>query len=325
MNKHTIPFWYHPTTVLALDDDSRFLNLLKGSIDPAFFTAVETDPHKALAYLKRHSYDTNQLSGQLMEQNFDATPNNQQAETYEINLNQLKPHVFVADRYQKTVVCLVDRDMESMDGLEFCRMVKETENLCVKLILLTGVTTMGEAVSAFNEGKIDAYIEKRNKESTIKQVNEFLNKLARQQFEEMSQLIINKGLSSSFAHLSDPIFYETFNRVREAEGSVEFYLLDATGSFLLIGREGQGKILLVHADSDFEVMRTIADESDAPNEVLQALENRKQYPMVFLHEVSTELTGASWLEVMAPVTEIKDQKLFYSLIDQASFKGNSLL
>lgn len=323
--KTTIPFWYHPTTVLALDDDLGFLEFLKDNIASPFSTVIETDPNKALDYLKKNTYNTSQLADWLIEQNFETMPKNRQAETYDINLNQLKLRAFVPNRFQKTVVCLIDRHMDMMDGLEFCRIVKEVEKLPVKLILLTGVTTAEEAVDAFNEGKIDAYVEKRAKESTAVQVNDFLKKLARQQFEDMSKTIVNEGLSHSFAHLANPTFYDTFNLICKTENIAEFYLLDPTGSFFFVDDRGSEKILLVHPESDFEVMHTIASESDAPSEILQALKERQQYPMVFSHEVSVSLTGEAWNSVMAPVEEIKDQKLFYSLIDAVKFKGKSLV
>ncbi|OGT50845.1 MAG: hypothetical protein A3F17_09255 [Gammaproteobacteria bacterium RIFCSPHIGHO2_12_FULL_41_15] len=321
MRKMVTSLFYHPTNVLLLDDDRKFLNLLATKVDKIFPFVLEEDPSRALDYLKTHSYNLSQMAPQIARQNFDHLSIDKMSagvESYDVCMSALRGDLSASGRFKKIVVVVVDRYMPAMDGLKFCQIVREQYRLPVKLILLTGATQVDEAIQAFNAGKIDAFVEKRTPKETLKQLNQQLHTLAQQQFSEISEYLMG-FLSHQFSHIKDDNFCELFDKIRESEQITEYYLLDTSGSFLLINQAGQTKILLVKLDHDFEMMYDLAKDSGAMRNVLQALKDRQQYPYMASNTRSLSLKNDQWESVMVPMSKIPGREIFYSIIERPRF------
>lgn len=313
-----LPLWYHPTNVFLLDDDRHYLNFLTRNIDPLFPFVMDTDPQKALRYLQSHTYRPQEMAKHLVQQNFDNAQSVTQPgiETYDINISRLRGDLSSPERFKKITVAIVDRYIPGSDGIEFCHQLKKEFNFPIKLILLTGATEVGEAISAFNAGKIDAFIEKKagTAKEMVQEINRTLRNLSWQQFQTISQELLGI-LTNSFSHIFDSKFYECFESIRVEEQTVEFHLLDSSGSFLLLNKEGHEKIFLVRKNEDFDMMYELAKDAGAFQNVLQNLRNRQQFPFTRLGSAHLSAKGDTWDQLMVPMHKIPGRELFYSVID----------
>ena len=143
------------------------------------------------------------------------------------------------DRFNKIAVVFVDKQMPKMDGLDFCRKVRE-QNLQVKLVLLTGNAGIDDAINAFNEGVIDAYISKGQTDHA-KSINFHLVRQTWQQFVDLGAHV--SGLiSHTLLPLSDEKFIEFFHGIWKQHQESEFYLMDSSCSFLFFNESGAASL-----------------------------------------------------------------------------------
>ncbi len=309
-----IPLFYHSSSVLFLDDDPGILKGLSTHVDKRFPFMVQENPQRALDYLKLNCVHPRDFSSDILEENpeMDAHVENTM-ETFDVNFSKLHSNLKLHDRFGKVQVAIVDRNIPAMDGLEFCRLIKEQFQLPIKIILLTGATTHQEAIKAFNSGKIDAFVAKTLPFSQmIAEVNHLVNRLAWEQFQETSQNLAGM-LSHKIQYINHPAFAKAFEKAREANGIVEFYLYDSSGSFLMFDREGKASLFLVRSGEDFEVMSQIAQDSDAPESVLKDLEKRQGFPFNEAQRADLSLAGEQWQDAMVPMQKLEDSDVFYSV------------
>lgn len=314
------PIFYHPTNVLLLDDDRKFLNLIASGLDDKFPFVIQDNANKTLDYLTTHVLHPSDLSQLIAKQTFDKGSDKSffGNEDYTIDLRALKGDLLSPERFKKVLAVVVDRRMPSMDGLEFCKKIRQNLKLPVKLILLTGVTTVDEAVNAFNDGIIDAFIEKKPNENTITTLNQTIQDLVWGNFSELSQKLIGL-IEPQLRHIFDDRYYMELEKVRNEHKIIEFFLLDSSGSFLLLDSEGKTKIFFARTDEDFESMYDIAKDSEAMRDVLQGLRDRQQFPYSSSGTGHLSLKGDEWNPIMVTMNKIPGREVFYSVLDTALF------
>src|SRR6185369_10734710 len=102
-----------------------------------------------------------------------------------LQLSELRSVIDDRSRQQRVSVAVVDYDMPKMTGVEFCRAIRD---LPVKTILLTGKAGLETAISAFNEGVIDCFLQKQdaNVSSALRRE---IKRLQEEYFEDISNPI----------------------------------------------------------------------------------------------------------------------------------------
>lgn len=311
------PLWYHPSTVVMLDDEPNFIKRLVKTIPDSFTPYIQTDPNNVLDYLKSWSYKPHDLAKTLLSPGIEALPTEKNIESYELNVSKLNRKLIDGGRFKRSVVAVIDRHMDAVDGLDFCEKIREELNLPIKLILLTGATTPTEVIDSFNKGIINAYVEKRPDAGMVDQLNQHLNQLAWTQFGELSETILG-SLTDQFKHLSAPEFYHSFNAIREKENIVEFYALNSCKNFLLLDSEGNAKVLSVYTDEDFELAIDFAKDTQASEGVIKALEERSAYPVTLSRHLPSSLEGDNWSQAMQAVDRAGGSGIFYHLAAEPS-------
>lgn len=271
-----IPLIYHPTNVLALDDDIGFLKSLRGIFGMNIPYILEADPYAALDYLTKHSYEEHAVSNRITESNFDTLIGLEGVEHFSVNFGKLHTKLDKPDRFSKVTVAFIDQSMPKMLGLDFCRQVKQ-KGLQVKLILLTGNAGLDQAVSAFNEGIIDAYVSK-GRSDLDKSINFYVAHESWNQF-----VAIGKNVSALSAQtlksLNDEKFSEFFHEIWRDHQQGEFYLADSSCSFLFFDYKGDATLLYVRSPQDFKDVYEMAENDEAPESVLKALKSHEAFPV----------------------------------------------
>jgi CheY-like chemotaxis protein len=148
----TFPLFRRPGTVVFLDDDPDYLDMLSLVLPRHWRVLLFLRPQDCINYLQQEPpvWETDAWNQQqLVDQWRDGAP--------------LIPQVLAywsanPDRYALAQVCVVDYSMPAMDGLQA---LGELVDWPGSRVLLTGQADEQVAVRAFNEGLIDQFIAKQ--------------------------------------------------------------------------------------------------------------------------------------------------------------------
>lgn len=301
------PLWYHPTTLLVVDDDADFFQRLAEEVSPFFAPFLEPNPENALAYLNRWSYC--RKSALSLEPSGEAIA---------------QPAI---DRQRdRTVVVVVGHHLCPMGGLVFCEQIRSAR-LPVKRLLLAGATTTGEVVDAVKAGVIDAYAGEHTSREAIAQIHRQLDRLAWDQFCELSALLptdaadVADGAHADTASITD--FYQAFKAVREAESIVQFHRLNLQGDFAVTDKHGTVRLLSFYDEADFKATQRIANQLASHSWVVNALAQRRQYPARIPRGAFARVDTEALAEAMVPVNCVSNGRLFYRLAYEPSREGNN--
>ena len=309
---------YHPTNVVFLDDDPVFLNSMRtGIIRTNIPFITESNPEKILKYLQSHTYKPDDLSRLITKQNFEILNSEEVVDTFDINFASFISQLELPHRFKKITVVFVDQAMPQMAGLDFCRRIRE-ERIPVKLILLTGKLGVSEAVQAFNDGIIDAYLPKEHRDLTQK-VREHISKYSFEEFIELGNNLIG-FVSHMVSPLYDEKFSDIFEQVRTRHKICEFYLLNFTCSFIMSDEDGKVKMLFVRNENDFKDLYELAKNSQASYEVLESIRSRQQFAFTKSNKGYLRLEDEMWENFMHPVDKVPGRDLYYSLVDRVDMK-----
>src|SRR3989344_9206081 len=260
--KVSIPLFFHPTTILLIDDNREFLDILSNNIPLEMPTLLKNEALQAYRYLFTHVY-SKEATSRVISQNCDYFSYDSAKESFNIDFSKLMEGIETPDRFNTITTVVVDKTMPDLDGILFCQRVREA-GLPGKLILLTGTVENQEAVNAFNRRIIDQFIPKTEAQFP-KHLAEVIHHLSLQQFRELTDKL-SAFVMPKFPILSDEHFQRIFEQTLKKYSIVEYYVLDSNGSFFMADSEGKAYTLLVRTEEDFKESHEMAINSHAPED-----------------------------------------------------------
>lgn len=263
-----LPGCFYPTEVLFVDDSETYLQTLSLFFKNIRGILLKTfkDPQEALNYINTRANAQQRVN---WEQENCFTPN-----CYALKLDVFSLHkqIYNPHRYAQISVVIADHDLteKHINGIEFCRHIQDKN---IQKLLFTGQADRKFVIQAFNDGVIQRYLSK----SDVKGIDDILNivKTAQQRYFMACTASLNVALRS---HPKFPLaihsekFHALFQRLLEQHNIVEYYLLDAVGSFLLVDNSNKAQILVVQNEDQVEAnCLDLQDEVD--EERLKALKD----------------------------------------------------
>lgn len=271
------PF-YHPTSVLVLDDDPLFLESLDFQFSEEVSCQTFTRPDAAMEHLRAQSVQHPNFARYFHEVSAIGARDKKQGPErphgdilLHLQFSALQAIIDDSTRQQRVSVAIVDYDMPKMSGVEFCRAIR---HLPIKIILLTGKAGLETAISAFNEGLIDCFLQKQDPGVTHALRRE-IRRLQTQYFEEISAPIKSALALQKSLPLDDPIVLQVFKNISEDKGIVEHYICDSPPGITMRDADGNEFFLLICDSDAAEVQCNAAEAQGAPEEMLQLLRARK--------------------------------------------------
>ncbi len=264
--KSCVPFLYHPTTVLLVDDNAEFLKTLRMFLSDSFMHLLDQEcPFKALEILNKMAFKKNFYEDCLYY------PEEEKYENHTLSVNFLNIHkeVYNPDRFKEISTVIVDYSMPVMNGVEFCQKIT---NPFIKKVLLTGDADERIAIDAFNQGLIDAYVKKQ-------QIN----------FPEILEKLLEKFHGTYFSHFSkhieavfspedqkntpffSPEFKKYFQQICDYHEIVEYYVLEKMGSFLCLDANGKHGILATIQTDEISLILESQEAESADLKVIECL------------------------------------------------------
>lgn len=301
---------YFPTMVVAVDDNSSFLSLIKLKISKFSPCVTFQDPKKAAEVLSVASKSRTFLDRCITHTEDDKVDHR----NIDIDISKIQNEVYESDRFNQVSVAIIDYAMPGMNGAELCQKLK---NSPFKKILLTGEAGSEKAIQLFNDGIIDQYINK-NEPDHIEKLIEAIADLQFKYFSDISTIVIDVlakkpplfGMAASC--LDDVIFINFFNSFIKKHKLKEYYLLEETGSFLFLDDNARPSWLLVKSEGDME--STDFDTQEGAMKITPALrksiEKREVLRHFFDNNWSIEKSD-DWKNVLYPAKKLEGKSNYY--------------
>lgn len=290
---------------MMVDDNPRFLTHLSACLDQSLHFSLCVDPLDAIQALNKEP-----LLPQVVNQCFslcDELEEDNHELAHDIYLSSLHHLIYKPSRFEEVSVIIVDYSMPSINGLDFCRKIKDHP---AKKIMLTGEADHRLAVEAFNEGLIDRFILKQADESTLHdQLNAAIKDMMKAYFESVcTRLQLGVNLSKVWKM---PSYQTMFGEVCSVHDIQEYYLLNSKGSLLLVDDEGEHYWLLIEDAASIDNYARMAAENEAPIDVVAALTKHSKIPFFFLAEDQT-IPFSEWSRLLYPSKHLDYSGLYYA-------------
>jgi CheY-like chemotaxis protein len=273
VNSSPILPYYHPTTVVIVDDNDLFLHTLDLRMPS---TMAYLMFHDARAALERVNLQPAKPA--IPQRCLSAMPTEStcRQSLIRLELGLIEDEIKNSERFTRTSVVIVDYAMPEMDGLEFCSGIQDPS---VKKVLLTGVADEKLAVRAFNEGVIDRFLPKAG-DATLDHAVTYAQQLQRSFFVDQ-QRAFSESLALAPRFLADQAMSSYFDFLCGQLGIVEHYLVGDPPGFLMLTSAGEVIRLVVLSEEDVDRQVDFAERFDAPQAVVHGLQSRRQIACFF--------------------------------------------
>ncbi|NKB46161.1 MAG: response regulator [Legionellales bacterium] len=306
MPKFSIPTCYFPSTILFVDDSREFLiNFTLQLADNVSYRTYDS-PFEALEALQELDHRANELMGRCVSEYHETTSSPLTNQTVNLDLSAIHSEVYNPNRFSEVSVVVVDYSMPGMHGIEFCEQIKNEQ---VQKILLTGQADEKLAVDAFNEGVIQRYIQKSHP-NILQHVLDNIAMLQAHYFQNMSEIATQMLAVSAPVCLQDAAFADAFRAYRVKHHVVEFYLLESSGSFLMLTEQGEISFFIVKSEQDLQMYYDLANDVQAPKTVLEQLAKGDKIPI--MADLSREaLQNQRWEDCLLPAQRMEGRQTYY--------------
>lgn len=313
--------YYHPSSIVIIDDDALFLETIKFSLSDAFPCETFADPKHAIQVLHQRQSTIRTLSHFVVP--IESAPDLHAIEPGDqfVHLRTSGIAGLVTDpaRFSQVSVVVVDYDMPGINGIQLCRQLAD---LPVRKILLTGKATIDTAVRAFNERIIDGYIAKQDATLATRLKTE-IRALQTTYFKRIAEPLQSiLGLDAT-RFITDPAIDDLFAAECQAHNIVEHYIMAEPPGILMASSRGDPFVMIIHSEQDMAAQVEILAAQQAPDDLIRALAARAVVP-VFptpsgLYVQSLETT---WRKHVWPVRTLRGrEQWYYALISGEGTQG----
>lgn len=301
------PLFYFPTTFLGIDDNPQALKAL-GIIFSKNPLQTYLNPKEALNFLQHYRSPLSLIPF------LRATIDSEDSDLIDhcptdFNVLKIADMVEYANRFQEISVCVIDYNMPELNGLDVCRLLKESP---IKKILLTGEGDYREAVAAFNEGLIHAFIRK-DSPTLQEELTTTAQKLTEQYFFERSQVLLANLETKEPLPLSDPKFIQFFEQWRKDNAIQEYYLMDKTGSFVCLDESGKTHYFVLHTNNSLNTFIDLYEDEVSPEiqMLLEDIKNRQKIPFFGVGQSPWQEELTQWTKYFYPAQVLEGREPYY--------------
>jgi CheY-like chemotaxis protein len=297
------PF-YHPTTVVFVDDNQSFIDSLTLKLPRNLAYRCFTQPNPAKDYLMGAENNPSLASRCL-----SATVGERKTEhTIHLDLSHIEQEINNTDRFDRISVAIIDYSMPQVGGLDICEAIKKMD---MKVLLLTGVADEKVGVEAFNNGLIDRFLLKSNNQS-VDQTLDYVNALQRDYFNQYISRLHDALALNPPAFLNDPSIGEFVGRLCEQYGFIEYYMVDNPTGLILLDSDGNMRRLIILDEEERATQCKYMADHAAPEAIQQQMA-RGELVGFFEEEVEAffDSTDYPWLENCVPAEVVGGKQIWH--------------
>lgn len=270
MSKNLITCAVNPSTAVIIDDNRSFLLNITLQLDKNIVAKTFLNPEEALAYIAGKK----EINVYHKILSVDATSSNYSYSSshlpMQFDVSKLYEYVYNKDRFLEISVVVVDFDMPQMNGAEFCRQLRKLVKLPIKVIMLTGEADTATAVDLFNDGLIDKFILK-GRPDLEEILNAAILDMQNNYYRDLSDPLINAISAEQDTALGDPVLSELLKTVRDETSASSCYLIDSSGSFLLLDDNNTPHWLIIKTLSELKEIAAQMEDAGLPDKLVTSL------------------------------------------------------
>ncbi|WP_412755090.1 response regulator [Legionella pneumophila] len=296
--------FYHPIKVIFLDDNRTFLDALDLEFGEKFNILTLTSSDMAFHLIDNDCKDVTQLIFKLMNDvNLDTT--NDRVIGFDVSkmLNQL----YDKARFDNAPLLVVDYQMPGINGIEFCKKIKEKK---IFKIMLTAEADKDTAIKAFNNGLIDKFILKTS-ENLYPEITLAVDDLTQRYFRELTKNIVNAFENSINDLFDNKLYQQLFASVLIQAQAVEYYLVDNSGSFLFLDKDAKPTWLIIRHVKELSDQLDLMRGYELPEQTMAAV-TKKEKILFLLSEKEYKKPIAEWTNYLFDAQKL-DNNYFYSI------------
>lgn len=291
---------YHPVKVIFLDDNRSFLDAIELEFNDRINMTTFTNTDDALREIDKNSRD---IYTSILKVDMENSTN----QMIYFWLNKAVDYIYDYTRFDTAAVLVVDYEMPNMNGIEFCKKIKDKN---IFKIMLTAEADMLTAVDAFNKGLINKFILKTD-ENLYQNIMNSINEAKNHYFFERSKMVITSSddLRDLF---NNTVYKKLFNQISSRTKAIEYYLIDQCGSFLFLDKEAAPTWLVIRHSKDLQEQAELLEGYDVPEPIVSSI--RKNEKMMFLFSDNEYKKPVSnWINNIFDSTKL-DNDYYYTVI-----------
>ncbi|MEZ5596202.1 MAG: hypothetical protein R3E84_07405 [Pseudomonadales bacterium] len=291
------PF-FHPTTVIFVDDNEGFLRSLDLDLPVNWSYRLFAQPTDAIDFLNRPS-----TLPPLVDRCFRTAVDCHGNRSITLDMSTIEQEINHLERFNRTSVVMIDYSMPLMSGLEFCAEIRDPY---VQKAMLTGVADEKTAVQAFNARLIDRFVPKTT-EHSVNDIYSTIEELLHDYFTQHTARLMNTLALDPPAFLLSHEVGRVLRRITNQHQIVEYYLVDQPQGFLMLRADGSSLRLLVSDRPHRAQALADAQAMQAPPYVLDALRN-EQYILTYADNPRDYRHGDyPWEDNLVAATAVRGQ------------------
>lgn len=290
-----IPVCYHPTTLVAVDDDKAFLTVLSAEMADKLPLLCFNNPDEAIMYTKYQHHYLPFTDRCLIEQ----------VGGLKLNVMAIRNEIYNPDRFKEIAMVSTDYDMPGTTGTELIRKMEfQPEVSQYSLIILTGKISKEFKEKIAEIGKSNEYIGKDDPgyvEKLLKLINKRVANIF-QWYSYMPARILSKIKNENTSILFDGNFMAVINEHIKKNNICEMYLFDSQGSYVFLDDEANLSWLFVRNETGIENTIKQALSHGAPRSVIDELKSREKILSLYEKEDFEKNSTIDWDRYLLPVT-----------------------
>jgi CheY-like chemotaxis protein len=259
----TLSPYFHPTTIVLVDDNEAFLRSLTLEMPATIACHGFTSPEAALEFLNQ-PIDL----APLVDRCFTLERSRVDQAIIRLDLGLIEQEINYLQRFRRVSAVLVDYAMPAVNGLQLCERMTDPY---ARRALLTGVADEKLAVEAFNAGLIHRFIPK-HKATAVEAVIAFIAELEREYFRQYLGRLTTALTIDPPAFLVDPAIAVLVQRLLHEERVVEYYLVDDPPGLLMLRSDGSVIRLLLLDGVAHRAQIDFVQRFDAPGHIRRGIE-----------------------------------------------------
>lgn len=300
--KTELALCYYPTSVVFIDDSVSFLSAMELAFAPRFSCLTFSDPIRAL----NHANNLNNVNWNAhIKEDYNYYSDSEQF--VQNTLNASEKHLANSNRYNEISIVVIDYDMPEMDGLEFCRNLK---NPNIKKILLTGQVTTEDAIRAFNDNVIDYYVSKSD-EDLVNHLVRAIQNLQNRYFIDISSYIKIRAIDNKKSLFNDPKLSEYFSKIITEHNIKEYYFSTNPPHYRLKTHDDKTYTLLVYSRYDLNEQIRIIKEEAGPAWLLEGLKSASCVPYFRSKDGFYDQEAFDPENTLYPADIVKGNEIYY--------------
>ena len=317
MERTQIAGYFHPTTAVVVDDNQTFLETLSINLEDGLVCQLFDDPLLAIQYITA-AYQSKQLNpNSLLADNWDDLDDCDFAtHNLKLNIDKIIAPLKNKDRFNEISVIVLDFSMPDLNGVEFIDLLNKTIGVHpFKIIMVTGEADQNLAVQLFNAGKIHKFLLK-SQDNLDSLISDSIKEMQHLYHTEISSSIVSSLALTTAPCLVDPVFIEKFYRICQENKTIEYYLYENTGSFVLVDAEGKTNILAVCAISELGLYAELAEDAGVNAALVEQIKQGIVLPFFGSIDSFMEAEIDAWHANVYPAQQIRGKQVYYySLIN----------